>query len=179
MVLVGGWVPPLLYPEAANTHVGSLDIDLALNHQIVDDETYQTIKELLMRRGYYEGSQPFIFFREATMREGAPVTVAVNFLSGEYGGSGKKHRTQKFQDIRARKARGCDLAFANFRTSEIEGEVPGGAKDRVQVRVAAIVPFIVMKGMALADRLKEKDAWDIYFCLKHHSGGVENKEFTP
>ena len=38
-----------------------------------------------------------------------------------------------------------------------------------------------MKGMALADRLKEKDAWDIYFCLRHHPGGVENliKEFEP
>lgn len=181
MVLVGGWVPPLLYPAAANTHVGSLDIDLALNHQLVDDETYQTIKELLMRRGYHEGSQPFIFYRDVPMRDGNPVNVAVNFLSGEYGGTGKTHRTQKFQDISARKARGCDLAFGNFRMCEIESELPDGGKDRVQVHIAAAVPFIVMKGMALADRLKEKDAWDIYFCLRHHPGGVENliKEFEP
>jgi hypothetical protein len=41
------------------------------------------------------------------------------------------------------------------------------------LKVAAIVPFIVMKGMALADRIKEKDAWDIYYCLTRHPGGVE------
>ena len=32
-------------------------------------------------------------------------------------------------------------------------------------RVAAIVPWLVMKGMALADRLKEKDAYDVYCCV--------------
>lgn len=30
-----------------------------------------------------------------------------------------------------------------------------------------------MKGIALAERLKEKDAWDIYYCLRHFPGGVE------
>jgi len=41
----------------------------------------------------------------------------------------------------------------------------GGGKNSAIVRVASIVPFLVIKGMALYDRLKEKDAWDIYFCL--------------
>jgi hypothetical protein len=30
-----------------------------------------------------------------------------------------------------------------------------------------------MKGMALHDRLKEKDAWDIYFCLTNYPGGMD------
>jgi len=34
------------------------------------------------------------------------------------------------------------------------------------VKVAGVVPFIVMKAMALADRLKAKDAWDIWFLLE-------------
>lgn len=51
--------------------------------------------------------------------------------------------------------------------------LPEGGKDSVTVRVASIVPFIVMKGMALADRMKEKDAWDIYYCLKHYPGGLD------
>jgi hypothetical protein len=173
MVLVGGWVPPLLYPHAANTHVGSLDIDLALNHLKIDEETYQTLKQVLIRRKYREGGQPFIFYRDVPLLDGTSVTVAINFLSGEYGGTGKTHRTQMIQDIRARKARGCDLAFGDYRISEIEAELPEGGRDHVQVRIAGIVPFLVMKGMALADRLKEKDAWDIYFCLKQHPGGVE------
>jgi hypothetical protein len=47
----------------------------------------------------------------------------------------------------------------------LDGELPGGGKDSVTIRVASIVPFIVMKAMALDDRLKEKDARDIYYCL--------------
>ncbi len=55
----------------------------------------------------------------------------------------------------------------------IEGTLPGGGKDHVAVRVAGIVPFIVMKAMALADRIKEKDARDIWFCLTHYIGGLD------
>ena len=40
-----------------------------------------------------------------------------------------------------------------------------GGKDSVAVRVAGIVPFIVMKAMAVADRIKEEDTWDIWICL--------------
>ncbi|MEA3485401.1 MAG: hypothetical protein U9R03_01695, partial [Candidatus Aerophobetes bacterium] len=39
---------------------------------------------------------------------GKLVDVEVDFLAGEYGGTGKMHRTQKAQDIRARKTRGCE-----------------------------------------------------------------------
>ncbi len=50
--------------------------------------------------------------------------------------------------------------------------MPNGAENTVELRVSGIVPFIVMKGMALYDRLKEKDAYDIYFCLTKFPGGV-------
>ena len=43
----------------------------------------------------------------------------MDFLAGEYGGTGAKHRHQQVQpDLRARKARGCELAFA-YRTEII------------------------------------------------------------
>ena len=172
IVLVGGSVPPLLYHNNASDYVGTLDVDLAINHLTIDEETYQTMRNALLKRGYKEGNQPFIFLREVPAEGGNPVTVEVDFLSGEYGGTGKSHRTQTVHDIRARKARGCDLAFNNFVSVEVEADLPGGGKDHVTCRVAAVVPFIVMKGMALADRMKEKDAWDIYYCLTHHPGGI-------
>jgi hypothetical protein len=63
----------------------------------------------------------------------------------------------------------------------IEGELLGGRKDSVVVRVASIVPFLVMKGMALADRLKEKDPWDNYYCVRYFPGGLDAlaEEFRP
>ncbi len=38
-----------------------------------------------------------------------------------------------------------------------------------------------MKGMALDDRLKEKDAWDIYYCLLNYPEGLDRiaEEFRP
>jgi hypothetical protein len=68
-----------------------------------------------------------------------------------------------------------------FREVSIEGKIPGGGVDRVTLRVASIVSFLVMKGMALDDRLKEKDAWDIYYCLLAYPGGSDAlaEEFRP
>ena len=79
---------------------------------------------------------------------GREIKVEVDLLAGEYGGTGRSHRHQRIQDISPRKARGCDLAFEMSGEVTIEGTLPGGGKDSVAVRVAGIVPFIVMKAMA-------------------------------
>lgn len=86
---------------------------------------------------------------------------------------GKGHRTQRIQDIKARKARGCDLAFRMSENVKVEGKLPDGALDSAEIKVASIVPFLVMKGMALHDRLKEKDAWDVYYCLRNYPKGLD------
>ncbi len=80
--------------------------------------------------------------------------VEIDLMAGEYGGAGKGHRTQKVQDVRARKARGCDLAFDSSITVTLVGELPDGGKDKVSFKVARIVPFLVMKGMAMYERMK-------------------------
>jgi hypothetical protein len=157
-----------------------MDIDLALDHRRLREEGYRTIQELLLGRGYRQGPQPSVFLREVAMGD-ARIIVQVDFLAGEYGGTGRGRRHQNVPGIQARKARGCDLAFAAPRELLVEKELPGGGKDSVIVRVASIVPFLVMKGMALADRLKEKDPWDIYYCVRHFPGGLDAlaAEFRP
>lgn len=180
MVLVGGGVPPFLYPERKD-YVGTIDIDLALDHRAISDETYRTIRTLLLRQGYREGKQPYIFERDVSVAGSRDIIIEVDFLSGEYGGTGRGHRHQRVQDIMARKARGCELAFIGKREHVIEGELPGGGQDSVRLCVAGVVPFIVMKGFAMNDRLKEKDAWDIYFCLSGYGGNLQElvEEFGP
>ena len=83
--------------------------------------------------------------------------MEVDLLAGEYEGTAPKHRTQPVHEGRARKARGCDLAFDLYIETEIEGALPEGGKDRARIRVSSAVAFLVMKGMALHDRLKEVD----------------------
>jgi len=44
-----------------------------------------------------------------------------------------------------------------------------GAAD---VRVAGIVPFVIMKAYAMLERTKPKDAYDLNFCLENYPGGI-------
>lgn len=180
IVLIGGWIPEVLLPHSSSPHVGSMDVDLALNHLKIQEAGYKMIQDLLKSRGYEQGDQPFIFFRN--LKVGAhDVKVQVDLLAGEYEGTSKRHRHQKVHGVQARKARGCDLAFEMSKEIRIEGTLPGGAHDSVSVRVASIVPFLVMKGMAMETRMKEKDAYDIYYCLLNYPGGIDAlaEEFKP
>ena len=180
IVLVGGWVPELLLGDQVPPHTGSMDIDLALDHRKLHEEGYRTIQELLLGRGYRQGTQPFIFFRQIIVGD-TPINVEVDLLAGEYEGTGPGRRTQRMQGVHARKARGCDIAFESPAEVRVDGTLPDGGKDSVLVRLASIVPFLVMKGMALADRIKEKDAWDIWFCIRSFPGGLDAlaEEFRP
>ena len=72
-----------------------------------------------------------------------------------------------------RKARGVDLAFEMPEKITIRGNLPGGGNDVAEILVASMPSFLVMKGMALEDRLKEKDVWDIYYCVQYYPGGVD------
>lgn len=180
IVVVGGWVPVLLINDAPREHVGSLDVDIALNHLSLDEIGYRTISQLLLDHGYRQSDQPFIFFRSVNVR-GKSYNVEVDFLAGEYSGTGRSHRTQIAQDMHPRKARGCDLAINLAVEITMSGVLPDGGLDTTTLRVASIVSFFVMKAMALAGRLAEKDSYDIYYCVRHFPGGMEKLvyEFKP
>ncbi len=181
MVIVGGWVPPLLMPDSTG-HVGSTDVDIALNHLAGTDEAYARISESLRANGYRQDDcQPFIWYREVDAGGETPVTVEVDFLAGEYGGRGKNHRTQHVQDLQPRKARGADLLFDEVEERDVEAMLPSGAIDSVTVRVAGVAPYIVMKSAALDARIKHKDAYDIWFVLANYPGGVNAviEQFAP
>ena len=172
IVIVGGWVPELLLPNAEEKHIGSSDVDLALNHRRISESGYKTIMEHLLSHGYMQGEQPFTFQRTAVIG-GQEILVEVHFLAGEYAGTGKRHRTQKVLDMHPRKARGVDLAFERPKKITIRGSLPEGGDDVAEIQVASLSSFLVMKGMALKDRMKEKDAWDIYYCVRYNPGGVD------
>ena len=168
IVIIGGWSPTFLLPQSNEPHIGSLDIDVALNFARIPDNTYRTILETFLKRGYMQDKQqPFRFFRTVKVEGRESIVVEIDLMAGEYGGTGKGHRTQKVQDVCARKARGCDLAFDSTVTVTIEGVLPDGGRDRESFKVAGIVPFLVMKGMVMNERMKEKDAYDIYYCVEH------------
>jgi hypothetical protein len=152
IVVVGGWVPELLLSQEEARHVGSIDVDIALDHREIGEVGYRSILQLLQARGYKQGKQPFIFHRSVRIRDGE-ILVEVDFLSGEYAGTGRTRRTQRVQDLRPRKARGIDLVFELPEKITHRGQLPGGGDDAVEVQVASIASFLVTKGMALHHRV--------------------------
>jgi hypothetical protein len=59
--------------------------------------------------------------------------------------------------------------------------MPDGSKNEITIKISDVVPFLVMKGMTLWTRYKEKDAYDIYHTLLYYPGGVKGlvKVFEP
>jgi hypothetical protein len=169
LVIIGGWVPELLFPG----HVGSMDVDIAIDHRHLPAEGYKTILELLSGRGYrLKSDSQFTYIKDVLVGDRA-IAVQVDLLAGEYAGTVEARRHQRVQDVLARKVRGCDIAFDAPMEITIEGELPGGAEDSVRVQVASINSFLVMKGVALANRMREKDAYDIYYCIRNYPGGLD------
>jgi hypothetical protein len=182
LILIGGNVPPLLCPEVENQYIGTFDIDILMDQKSIDDDSYNKIENLLLNKGYKKHElRPNTYRREVTHSDGSITVVLVDFLASPYGGTGESHRHQQIQDIKARKLQGADFVLRNFTIARIEGTLPDGGHDAVEVRIADTVSFIILKGLALSERLKEKDSYDIYFCIKYYPGGIDSlvEQFMP
>src|SRR6266436_6316311 len=60
LVVVGGWVPDLLLKEADEPHIGSIDVDLALDAAKLNQGRYaELLKLLLDTKRYQKGGKPF------------------------------------------------------------------------------------------------------------------------
>ena len=168
--IVGGWVPDLMFP--AEGHVGSVDVDVLVNHLKLKDSGYQTMARLLLKNGYREHPEKYFSFVKTIRIDDIDYDVDVDILAGMYGGSPQKKRSQHIQGIKALKATGGNFAF-DFPPQDvkIESKRPDGALDIAHVNVIAVVPYIVMKTAAMG-RGKAKDAYDIYFIAAHYAGGI-------
>lgn len=168
--IVGGWVPDLMFPEEG--HIGSVDVDILINHIQLKDNGYLTMEKILLKNGYEEHPEKYFSFVKIIVIEGIEYAVDVDILAGMYGGTQQKKRSQHVQGIKALKATGGNFAF-EFAPQEVKisARRPDGAYDVAKVNVVAVVPYLVMKVAALG-RGKTKDAYDIYFLIKHYQGGV-------
>jgi hypothetical protein len=182
VAICGGWVPPLLLPEAAEQHVGSNDVDLVLDHHRIRGDGYKLIIAILERASYFQKLEDkedsgrfFQFFKNVTV-DGEQIEVRVDLLAGEYGGGVLGgHQQPVQQGLDALKVRGADLfghpaIKPTFR--KLEGALPDGRIDRQQVQITGIVPFVVMKAAALQGRQKDKDSFDVVFVIDHYPGGI-------
>lgn len=184
LVLIGGWVPYLLLqkhklPDSPFDHVGSIDIDLAVDPEKIEESQYATIVGLLKERGYTPRPDragkplPNIFEREViSPADGQPHTIHVDFLTHWKDPRTGKHRHLPVQDgLLAQKTMGCEAAFQHNTAFNLTGVLPKGGEMTVPIRMADLVGCLTMKGIVLGERYREKDAYDVYALAAHYQRG--------
>jgi hypothetical protein len=174
-VVVGGSVPWLLYRHAEPKHIGTIDVDLSLDHEALGDGEYANLVRLLEAAGYRRGvddMRAFQMFLEVHVDDGDPVKVIVDFLMPRRARF-KKNRPPLLAGFAVQRATGADVANMHFVQHELSGSMPDGRRNSVRLRVASIPAFLVMKGYAIVGRDKPKDSYDVYYAIKHFEGGVE------
>lgn len=173
LVVVGGWTPDLLLPDAEEPHVGSIDVDLALDATKLNDGRYaELIKLLLDTKRYRAGEKDFQLVVEVDLKDGEkPVQVEVEFLAPKEVKL-KKNRPKLLADFRVLQVEACSEAFHNPVELKIPGQNVRGATNTVRLRVASLADFLVMKAHAIGGRDKPKDTYDFCYCLEQFPDGM-------
>jgi len=182
LVLVGGWVLYLLLKQYQPTgvvfrHVGSKDIDIAVNPKLIDKKGYSSILEILKERGYgpkldIKGKPIQYSFVKNVITSKGKEQIQIDFLGPEYGGTQKSKRHQRIlENFLIRKARGADVMFDHAIDITLKGKLPDGAEGKTNIKMADIVGIMTMKGIVIGSRYRQKDAYDIHSLVLYYKSG--------
>ena len=174
LVVVGGWTPDLLLPDADEPHVGSIDVDLALDAAKLNDGRYaELVKLLLDTKRYRAGEKEFQLVAKVDLKDGErPVQVEVEFLAPKKVKL-KKNKPKLLTDFRVLQIDVCSEAFHNPVELKLAGQNMRGANNTVRLRVASLADFLVMKAHAIGLRDKPKDTYDFCYCLEQFPDGMD------
>ncbi len=173
--LAGGLAPRYIVgslPEGARPHVGTTDVDLVIGLALGDEspEAYRTLENNLKKAGFKAESS----FR--WIKDVQSVNVIVEFLCEtdqvEPGRIYKPKEEGTGSGLGAFNVRGAQLVTRDWLVRTIEAErLDGGGLSRVDVRVANILSYTVLKILAFQDRHENKDAYDLIYCLLNFGDG--------
>lgn len=173
--VIGGAVPWLLLSQAAMSHVGTADVDIALDAEALGDGEYARLVDMLRSQGYRQGSnlRRFQFVRTVAATDGGPpIDIVVDFLMPRDAVIAKNN-PPLVSNFAVQRADGAQLALSFHQMVAIDGAMPDRRRNLVSIAVAGIPALLAMKGYAIAKREKPKDAYDIYYCVRNYPGGVD------
>jgi hypothetical protein len=176
LCVVGGLVPSLIIPlsdlrESEEAHVGTIDLDLGFSVAVLNDQMYEEIAKRLTEAGFMpdQNSEGNTTAQRWKSAQG----VTVDFLIPP---SGPDDRGGKLRNLDENFAAfimpGLDLAFMDSELVEIEDELPTGGKATRSIRVCGPSSFMVLKALAFGNRGTSKDAYDMFYVLRHHRLGA-------
>lgn len=176
-VIVGGLVPTLLYSDLTpapetGAHVGTFDVDLALDLVILNEERYEDIVERLERARFVPDANAA--GNTTRQRWRSPTGVSIDFLMPPVPPDKRGGRLQGLtSDFAAQTMRGLDLAFKHPLAITLRGVDLDGRNVTRTLPVCAPDIFVMLKALAIANRDRRKDAYDLYYVLKHDVQGPQ------
>lgn len=173
--VVGGAVPWLLLSNEDMPHVGTLDIDLGLDAGALGDGEYAKLVDALRGHGYEqrEKLRRFQLVRTVPVNDGGnPIDIIIDFLMPR-DAEIVKNTPPIISEFAVQRADGADLAVRFYQMVAIAGDMPAGGTNRVEIAVCSIPALLAMKGHALNGRYKQKDAYDIYYCIRNYPDGID------
>lgn len=183
--LAGGLVPRYLPrdPDAEDEHVGTQDVDLILDLEVLSEtEAYRTLEANLKRLGFTRAPNPqgrarhFSWVREP--EPGRRVVVDLLCASKDTP-PGRAAAVERH--LSALHIPGAHLVVEDHLEIQIQAELLGNRGIAAEtVKVANRIPFLVLKALAYEDRHERKDAYDLVWALLNAPGGprAAGREFA-
>jgi hypothetical protein len=179
--LVGGLVPRYLIQspggtEAQPPHAGTTDVDIFLDLSVLATmEAYRTLEDRLKDLGFIRGTNDAGNVQQHSWRKRVTnaITVIVDLLCDpESEENARLVKLPGEAGLKALRIPGAHLVAADYVEIPLTAEL---LDDRgvvtETIRIANIVPFVVLKALAFEDRLEEKDAYDLVYCLRYYHDG--------
>ena len=178
--VIGGLVPRYLIRSRSDftvpPYVGTMDVDLVLNLDILGNvDAYRRLEQNLKRIGFDRATndegqgQHFRWLMDV----GNGVVVAVDLLCDDsVDTQSRVVALPGERRLSALKLPGADLVALDSVEVRLTAELlTNGAIATETVRIANVVPFIVLKALAYEERVEEKDAHDLLYCLMYYGSG--------
>lgn len=184
LVLIGGMAPRYLLgsmPPGLPPHVGTTDLDVVIGVALETEEeaAYGTLQRNLVETGFAPSRDPDtgaeMSFRWERRVDG--IGVVLEFFCPVGDGTPGRLRRNPGEGVGAKisaiRTRAAELAPADHVTVHLTGDTldHGGIREHVPVKVANILPLLVLKALALQERDKDKDAYDIVWTLAAYGRG--------
>lgn len=181
IVVVGGLVPSLIvaqdpFVDGVEPHVGTLDLDLGLEVELLDSERYQELANRLRQAGFsMDANAAGNATRQRWKIEGQGKKVSLDFLippsrSGDRGGMLR----DLLPDWAAIIAPGLSCAFRDRQRITLSGRTLLGERAERELWVCGAGAFVVLKALAFDGRGENKDAYDLYYVLRNYGTGIRD-----
>jgi hypothetical protein len=184
LTLIGGMAPRYLVgdlPADIPEHIGTTDLDIVVGVTLLteEEETYRTLQQNLKNAQFAPSRNPDTGQEETFRweRHVDGVRVQLEFFCPAGTGTPGQLLRNPGRNIGSRisavRTRGAELAALDYVTVTLAGELldHAGIQGGVSVRVANLLPFLVLKAFAVDERDKAKDSYDIVWILNAYKDG--------